>query len=270
MSLKSFIIASIVIHVIAGVALYFYYNPIILDPKLVKPKEEKMNEEIVSENLEEEISKEKPDRVFIEAKEKKVRIDLDKKDDETIDEKKQRLSDENLIELKEQESLKNKLSRKARSDIQDFSLLKQKEGNPPLSYPDFARRLKMQGTISLLFFVDERGLVEKMQLESSSGHSALDNFVLRTLARYQFKENQKGWVRHEKTFVLEGEEEEYLRLRQQNNELSDEGLIESEEQEKGEELQKDLEEKPLQKEDEIEFIEYEDLEKPAQEVLEED
>ncbi|MCY4321587.1 MAG: TonB family protein, partial [Bdellovibrionaceae bacterium] len=99
--------------------------------------------------------------------------------------------------------------------IMAFSSLKQKLGNPSLSYPDFAREREMQGLISLLFFVDENGLVDKIQLEKSSGYSELDNFVLRVLSQYRFLENQSGWVRYEQNFILEGEEKQYLRLRQE-------------------------------------------------------
>ncbi len=99
------------------------------------------------------------------------------------------------------------------SSIQKFQNLPQKLGNPPLTYPDFARRAKMQGTVSVLFFVNKQGLVDKIQLESSSGHSELDNFVIRTLARYEFLVRQETWVRYKIPFILEGAEIERLKLR---------------------------------------------------------
>ena len=89
-----------------------------------------------------------------------------------------------------------------------FHKLKQKIGNPPLSYPDFARRAGMEGTVSVLFFVTEQGLVDKIQLESSSGHKKLDNFVLQTLSRYEFLPHQKTWIRYKIPFSLKGEEED--------------------------------------------------------------
>ena len=98
--------------------------------------------------------------------------------------------------------------------IRSFHNLKQKIGNPPFTYPEFARRKGMQGTVSVLFSVTEQGLVDVIELESSSGHFELDNFVLRTIARYEFLPNQAGRVRYKVPFVLEGEEIERLRLRE--------------------------------------------------------
>ena len=73
----------------------------------------------------------------------------------------------------------------------------------------------MQGTVSILFSVTEHGLVDVIELESSSGHSELDNFVLRTIARYEFLPGQgPSRVRYKVPFILEGEEVEYLRLRE--------------------------------------------------------
>ena len=104
------------------------------------------------------------------------------------------------------------------NSIKTFQSLKQKMGNPSLFYPDFARKAGMQGTVSILFFVTQQGLVDKIQLESSSGHSELDNFVIRTLARYEFLPGQESWVRHQVPFVLEGEEIERLLLRREKAE----------------------------------------------------
>ncbi len=99
--------------------------------------------------------------------------------------------------------------------VLNFQGKKQKRGNPPLSYPDFARRAGMQGTVSISFFVTGRGLVEQIQLEKSSGHTELDNFVIQTLARYEFLPDQEGWVQQDIPFVLKGEEVEFLQLRQE-------------------------------------------------------
>lgn len=94
-----------------------------------------------------------------------------------------------------------------------FQSLKQKRGNNPLIYPDFARRGGMEGTVSVAFFVSEQGLVDQIQLLSSSGHAELDNYVLRELARYEFLPGQESWVQHQIPFKLEGEEKEYEKLR---------------------------------------------------------
>ena len=249
MNLKSFITASVAIHIIGGLALYFYYNPIVLDPKPVLPQQDSLSQEPAPKNqaqlLKEKklpIKRIKPvmrDLIKPSVKERElVKKDL-KPSVKRIKpvEKNLKPAADNFIEREEPSALesfggaaegialiedykKKELSQEPAenleepdSKIRSFSLLKQKPGNPPLSYPVFARKLKMQGTLRLLFFVDERGLVEKIQLEKSSGHPELDNYVLRGLAKYQFLENQTGWVRDERTFVLTGEEKEYGRLR---------------------------------------------------------
>ena len=102
---------------------------------------------------------------------------------------------------------------KETSLFRNFLNLKQKPDNPALSYPLKARRMKAQGSISLIFYVTAEGLVEKIQIESSSGHRDLDNSVMRTFARYQFLPQQEGWVRHKVNFILKGENVEFLKLR---------------------------------------------------------
>ena len=93
-----------------------------------------------------------------------------------------------------------------------FNKLKQKPGNPVLYYPDFARREGMQGHLVVRFFIDENGFVDKLNLEKSSGHSRLDNFILRLLSSYQFKDKNL-WVRFDQVFKLEGGEKEFSRLK---------------------------------------------------------
>ena len=99
------------------------------------------------------------------------------------------------------------------SEFRDFLDLKQKRGNPKLDYPQEAREKKLQGTVSIIYFVSSEGLVDRIQLNKSSGHSLLDNFVLRTIARYEFLPQQEGWVQHTVDFVLKGKEEQVLKLR---------------------------------------------------------
>lgn len=94
----------------------------------------------------------------------------------------------------------------------DFSKLKQKPGNPAIYYPDFARREGMEGRLVVRFFVDANGFVDQMKLEGSSGHTKLDNFILRLLSSYQF-EDKEVWTRFDQSFKLEGEEKEFLRLK---------------------------------------------------------
>ena len=93
-----------------------------------------------------------------------------------------------------------------------FDKLKQKPGNPVLYYPDFARREGMQGHLVVRFFIDENGFVDQLNLEKSSGHSRLDNFILRLLSSYKFKD-KNIWVRFDQVFKLEGEEKEFSRLK---------------------------------------------------------
>ncbi|MCY4513245.1 MAG: TonB family protein [Bdellovibrionales bacterium] len=97
--------------------------------------------------------------------------------------------------------------------FRDFLDIKQKRGNPKLDYPYEAREKKMYGKVSIIYFVTPEGLVDQIQLEKSSGHSLLDNFVLRTVARYEFFPQQEGWIRHTVDFILKGEEVQNLKLR---------------------------------------------------------
>ena len=111
-------------------------------------------------------------------------------------------------------SLEKTMDNKQETSLfRNFLNLKQKPGNPALSYPLKARRIKAQGSLSLIFYVTAEGLVEKIQIESSSGHRDLDNSVMRTFARYQFLPQQEGWVRHKVNFILKGENVEFLKLR---------------------------------------------------------
>ena len=117
-------------------------------------------------------------------------------------------------DTKEQPASPNVLKHSSSSSkFRDFLDLKQKRGNPKLDYPHEARKQKVHGRVSIIYFVDPEGLVDKIQLEKTSGHSVLDNFVLRTMARYEFLPHQEGWVRHTVDFILKGEEEQALKFR---------------------------------------------------------
>ena len=325
MSLKSFIIASILIHLVGGIALYFYYNPIVLDSKPTPFEKEELKKPMVEENQnqktpEKENLKESTATEFKTEKlaESSQPLKLDKKEGKLAEAQNFRPLEESFTENQAEENPQEELEQRAvptnkeefaketarekselsqnpqekqglkenkhhqKKEVRDFSILKQRPENPPLSYPDFARKLNMEGTVILLFFVDERGLVEKMQMEKSSGHLELDNFVLRALARYQFLENQSGWVRFKKTFILKGEEKEYLRLRQEEDgefaeekiESFEEDFVEEGEKTEGKAFPKGREEESAEKElepkpEKIEFIDYENLEElepnPSQE-----
>ena len=115
---------------------------------------------------------------------------------------------------KEQNSSNKDLKQPSSSSgFRDFVDMKPKRGNPSLDYPYEAREQKMQGRVSIIYFVTPEGLVDQIQLEKSSGHSLLDNFVLRTVARYEFFPQQEGWVRHTVEFILKGEEVQNLKMR---------------------------------------------------------
>ena len=88
-----------------------------------------------------------------------------------------------------------------------------KQGLHDLEYPLEARRQNQQGEVVIIYFVDDQGLVEKIQLKKSSGHSLLDNHVLRKVARWRFVNEQPVWVEHKVKFALEGNTIEHLPLR---------------------------------------------------------
>ncbi|MBC6414870.1 MAG: TonB family protein [Bdellovibrionales bacterium] len=127
---------------------------------------------------------------------------------------------ENSISDGESSFLDNKnLSEFEKNKMKDFSEIQQKEGNSVIKYPEFARRKGMEGKVLVYFFVDKNGFVEQIQLKQSSGYRELDNFVIRQLASYQFNNEKETWVRYETTFKLEGEEKEFPRVRENENNL---------------------------------------------------
>ena len=116
-------------------------------------------------------------------------------------------------EEEEEEEEETPTSKTEASVFRSFFDLKQRPGNPPLTYPLRARKMKAQGSVVLIFYVTPGGLVEKIQIEAFKGHRELANSVMRTLARYKFLPQQQGWVRHTVDFILDGEKVEFLRLR---------------------------------------------------------
>ena len=188
----------------------------------VEEAEEEPVDFVESKAPSQEVKNSYPDDKKDSSSKLKDKLDLEKTeiDSKTLNENYEELEEENPeSSIKEDNSRTEQIQenqvQEEDNSIKTFTSLKQKLGNPPLSYPDFARREGIQGEVSILFFVTEQGLVDKIQLESSSGHSELDNFVLRTIARYEFLPNQETWVRYKIPFILKGEEEELLRLRQE-------------------------------------------------------
>ncbi|MGI9548784.1 MAG: TonB family protein [Bdellovibrionales bacterium] len=100
--------------------------------------------------------------------------------------------------------------------FKNFFKMKQRRGNPPIAYPDFARRNKMEGQIILHYFISKEGIVNEISLRQSSGYSELDKYVLKLLALYEFLPDQETWVEHRLNFVLQGEQADRLQLRHKN------------------------------------------------------
>ena len=92
-------------------------------------------------------------------------------------------------------------------EIKSYKTLRQAPGNPKPIYPNQARQNNQQGSVLLMYFVDESGLVDKMQLLKSSGHSLLDNEALRVLSRQQYLPGQSGWYKHRVDFRLKQTED---------------------------------------------------------------
>ena len=86
--------------------------------------------------------------------------------------------------------------------IKNHQSLRAVPGNPQPNYPKIAQKKNQEGSVLLLYFVDDSGLVEQMQLLESSGYPALDNEALRTLSRQQYLPGQSGWYRHRIDFKL--------------------------------------------------------------------
>ena len=187
--------------------------------ELVDRKEDQQEASGEKENkLQEEQEDSSIEEVMETGLEIKDQDELEEADKEEIENKpleKQKLS-ENInsqnTENQKKDSQNSLQPAPSKKEI-DFYQLKQKPGNPSLSYPDFARRAGMQGRLVVQFFVDENGFVDQIQLKRSSGHSKLDNFVLRLISLYQFK-TKKVWAKFDQTFKLEGEEKDFSRLNQ--------------------------------------------------------
>jgi len=109
---------------------------------------------------------------------------------------------------------KEVLQKANQPSFKNFFELKQKRGNPEIVYPEFARKQKLEGRMVIHYYVSKDGLVDQLSIQSSSGHTKLDNYVLRILSQYEFLSNQETWVKHKLNFSLTGQEIERLNLRQ--------------------------------------------------------
>ena len=64
--------------------------------------------------------------------------------------------------------------------------------NPAPEYPAFAQRRGWQGTVQVRVQVSAAGLPETVQLQTSSGHSVLDEAALRAVKRWRFVPAKRG------------------------------------------------------------------------------
>jgi len=59
--------------------------------------------------------------------------------------------------------------------------------NPPPAYPALARRLREEGTVVLRVLVNERGIPERVEVQTSAGSPRLDEAARRTVMIYRFE-----------------------------------------------------------------------------------
>ncbi len=58
--------------------------------------------------------------------------------------------------------------------------------NPAPKYPDVSRRRRQEGVVTLLVEIDARGFVSKLQIQKSSGFSALDEAAEKAVSTWRF------------------------------------------------------------------------------------
>lgn len=64
--------------------------------------------------------------------------------------------------------------------------------NPPPAYPEAARQRGQEGTVEVLVHISEKGLVDHVELERSSGHEWLDQAARDALTRWRFRPAQQA------------------------------------------------------------------------------
>lgn len=81
--------------------------------------------------------------------------------------------------------------------------------NPPISYPDRARRKGYEGTVLLEVLVNRNGNVDDLRILASSGYAILDSSAVKSVKTWSFKPAKKGkntvamWVQVPVRFKLE-------------------------------------------------------------------
>jgi protein TonB len=66
--------------------------------------------------------------------------------------------------------------------------------NPPPSYPEQARRLRLEGTVVLEAVVGGGGTVDDLAVHASSGHRLLDDAALRAVRAWLFEPGRRGGI----------------------------------------------------------------------------
>lgn len=64
--------------------------------------------------------------------------------------------------------------------------------NPKPFYPRVARKRGLEGTVLLSVSVNAKGLVTKLTIKKTSGHSSLDKAALRTVQNWKFQPAKRG------------------------------------------------------------------------------
>ena len=81
--------------------------------------------------------------------------------------------------------------------------------NPPISYPNRARRKGYEGTVLLEVLVNRKGTVDDLRILASSGYAILDSSAVKSVKTWSFKPAKKGkntvdmWVQVPVRFKLE-------------------------------------------------------------------
>lgn len=81
--------------------------------------------------------------------------------------------------------------------------------NPPISYPNRARRKGYEGTVLLEVLVNRNGTVDDLRILASSGYAILDSSAVKSVKTWSFKPAKKGkntvamWVQVPVRFKLE-------------------------------------------------------------------
>lgn len=66
------------------------------------------------------------------------------------------------------------------------------KNNPRPNYPETARKRNLQGTVIILALVNEKGAVEEVRVETSSGYEVLDNAAMASVKSWEFEPARKG------------------------------------------------------------------------------